>query len=151
MKHFIAKTVFGLTLVLPCLAAYGQPPKLADDKREHIESLKISFITQKLDLTRDEAQRFWPVYNEYYDALQSLRNERKEELRSYSERFDQLSDKEMADMVDKQIIYRQRELDVRKKYHAEFKSVLPVKKVALLYRAEDEFKANVLREFKARN
>jgi hypothetical protein len=53
-------------------------------------------------------------------------------------------------MVDKQIIYRQRELDVRKKYHAEFKGVLPVKKVALLYRAEDEFKASVLREFKSR-
>jgi len=151
MKHFIAKTIFGLTVVMFCPTAYGQPPKSPEDKREQIESLKISFITQKLDLTRDEAQSFWPVYNEYYDALQSLRNERREELRSYSERFEQLSDKEMTDMVDKQIIYRQRELDVRKKYHAEFKSVLPVKKVALLYRAEDEFKAKVLGEFKARN
>ncbi len=151
MKQRISKTVAALPVVLLCLAAYGQPPKMADDRREHIESLKISFITQKLDLTRDEAQRFWPIYNEYHDALQSLRNERKEELRSYSERFEHLSDKEMTDMVDKQIIYRQRELDVRKKYHAEFKSVLPVKKVALLYRAEDEFKAKVLGEFKARN
>jgi hypothetical protein len=81
MNHLIAKTALSLSVIFHCILAMAQPPGNMQDKREHIESLKISFITQKLNLTREEAQRFWPIYNEYYDALQSLRTERKEELK----------------------------------------------------------------------
>jgi len=145
------KTATGLLIMWLALSAVAQPPKNLQEKKEHIEQLKAAFITQKLDLTREEAQRFWPIYNEYHDALATMRRERKEEFKNYRERFDQLSEKELNEMVDKQIINRQRELDLMKKYHAEFKNVLPLRKVALLYRAEDEFKAKVLQELKRRD
>ena len=151
MKYLIARTTPALAIIMFSLCAAGQPPKDHRERCEQIETLKISFITQKLDLTREEAQRFWPVYNEYQDVLRTLRKERKEEFKTYRERFDELTEEDLSEMVDKQIINRQRELDLRKKYHAEFKSILPIKKIALLYRAEDEFKAKVLREFKSRN
>lgn len=152
MKCFLRKTqLSGLAAVLLCLTVGAQPPGHGPEKRAQIEAMKVSFITQRLNLTREEAQRFWPVYNEYHHALETLRKERKEEMKSYRERFDELSDKELMEMVDKQVIYRQRDLDLMKKYHAEYKSVLPVKKIALLYRAEDEFKAKVLQEIKSRD
>ncbi len=150
MKHLFAKTAFGALIVFFCLAAMAQPPKNQQEKKEHIEQLKISFITQKLDFTRDEAQKFWLVYNEYHDALEALRKERREKFKGYRERFDELSEKEMTELADEQIIHRQRELDLMKKYHAEYKSVLPIKKVAMLYRAEEEFKREVLKEVQNR-
>lgn len=148
---YIGQPLSALLIILFCLPALAQPPANQQDKKEKIEALKVAFITQKLELTREEAQRFWPVYNEYQDAKDALRKERKDLFRNYSERFDELSEKELTDLVDKQIIYRQRDLDLMKKYHAEYKSILPVKKIALLYRAEDEFKAKVLQEFKSRD
>jgi hypothetical protein len=34
-------------------------------RQEKIQALKIAFITQKLKLTPAEAEKFWPVYNQY--------------------------------------------------------------------------------------
>lgn len=144
--------VYLLTFVIVSCAtfsAYAQPEKF-QEKKEHIEALKASFITQKLNLTKEEAQKFWPVYNEYQDAKDALHKEQREEFKNYKDRFDQLSEKELTEFVDKQIIYRQRELDIDKKYHAEFKGTLPIVKVALLYRAEQEFRREVLKEMQNR-
>ena len=40
---------------------------------DKIKSLKIAFITERLNLSSDEAAVFWPVYNEHEDAIEKLR------------------------------------------------------------------------------
>lgn len=121
------------------------------ERKENIESMKIAFITQKLDLTPAEAQQFWPVYNQYSDKTQELRKKRKQDHRETKQDFDLLSDKEVEQAVDNEIISRQRELDLQKEYHVKFKTVLPIKKVAKLYAAEDQFKIVLLDKLKDRN
>src|SRR5436190_20382368 len=81
-------------------STYAQPEKF-QEKKEHIEALKVSYITQKLNLTKEEAQKFWPVYNEYQDTKDALHKEQREEFKSYKDRFDQLSEKELTEFVDK--------------------------------------------------
>jgi ABC-type uncharacterized transport system substrate-binding protein len=56
-------------------------------------------------------------------------------------------------LVDGEIIFRQQELDIIKKYHAQFKKILPIKKVALLYKAQEDYKKELLKQIqeKARN
>ena len=120
------------------------------DRKEQIESMKIAFLTKKLDLTPDEAKRFWPVFNQFTDEIQGLRKDRKDKIRDARDDFDKLSDKDVEKLVDDEIIFRQQELDVIKKYHAQFKSVLPIKKVARLYRAQEEFKRELLERIKDR-
>lgn len=139
-----------VALLIPAFQATAQSAKGDTDKREQIDAMRIAFITQQLSLTREEAQKFWPVYNEYRETLGKLRKERHDEFKKYRDNFSALSESEMTEYVDKQIIYRQRELDVMKKYHAEFKSILPIHKVAQLYRAEEEFKAKILKEAQQR-
>lgn len=145
----IARTPAALFFALILMAgatAFAQPPHDDGDKKEQIEAMRVAFITQQLNLTREEAQKFWPVYNEYRDGLNAMRKERHEAYKKYKADFASLTDKEYAEYADNEIIFRQRELDLMKKYHAEFKSLLPVKKVALLYRAENEFKKTLLKE-----
>jgi len=120
------------------------------NKREKIEAMKIAFITQRLSLNREEAQKFWPVYNEYDAEKGKLRKEKREQYRDYKTNFDDLSDEEITKFVDSQIIYRQRELDIQKKYHIDLKGVLPIRKVALLYKAEEDFKKHLLKEAQSR-
>ncbi len=152
MKDIIMKSSLILLLVLFfVLSAISQhPEKSYQDKKEQVEALRVSFITQRLNLTREEAQQFWPVYNEYRDTKTALRKERMDNFKSFREKFDALSEKELTDFADSHIIYRQRDLDIMKKYHAEFKSVLPIKKVALLYRVEEEFKSQVMKQAQGR-
>lgn len=146
-KIFVTVFLFSLISV-HAMAQHDR--ESCQEKKERIEALKVSFITQKLDLTKEEAQVFWPVYNEYQDEKHTLRNEKWDDIKDYKSRWNELSDQEIATYVDKKIIYEQRKLDIKKKYHAEFKEVLPMKKVALLYKAEDEFRKHLLNEAKMR-
>ena len=62
--------------------------------------------------------------------------------------IDDLSDSEIEQVIDDHIILDQKELDIKKKYHAEFKKVLSNKKIAKLYHSEDQFKRALLKRIK---
>jgi hypothetical protein len=115
--------------------------------REQVETMKIGFLTQRLSLTSEEAKVFWPVYTKYQDELETLRKSRRENLGD-QKRFNELSEKEIEKAVDSELGFRQSELDLLKKYHGQFKQVLPIKKVAMLYRAEEDFKRELLDRLK---
>lgn len=119
-------------------------------KKENIEALKISFFTKKLNLSPNEAREFWPVYNQYEEELSVLRKNHRKSLMEAKEEFSSLTDQEIEKLVDEHINFRQNEVDLLKKFHPQYKKVLPVKKVALLYKAEEEFKRHLLKQIKAR-
>lgn len=120
------------------------------DKNEAIAAMKVSFITRKLNLTTKEAQAFWPVYNQYEEELETLRKNHRKMVNESKDDFSQLSDADIEKMVDEQVNFRQKEIDVLKKYHPQFKKALPVKKVVLLYRAEEEFKRYLIKQIKGK-
>lgn len=112
--------------------------------REKVEAMKVGFMTERLNLTPEEAKVFWPVYNKYQDELESVRKSRRENLINAKMNFDEMTDKEVEKVIESEISSRQSELDLLKKYHPQFKQVLPIKKVAKLYRAEEDFKRKLL-------
>ena len=112
--------------------------------------MKIAFLTRRLNLTPEEAKKFWPVYNQFSEELKSVRETRNKAGRDVKDNFQQMTDKEIEKVVDSEISYRQQELDILKKYNAQFKQTLPMRKVALLYRAEDDFKKELLERIKER-
>ena len=119
-------------------------------RKEKMESMKIAFLTKRLDLTPDEAQKFWPVYNEFQKKRDELRKKRHEETKGAKENLDSLSDKQIESIVDGEMAFRQKNLDLDKEYHSKFKSVLPIRKVAKLYRAEDMFAHHLLEQISDR-
>lgn len=157
MKTSVLKKNLVLLLISTSTFVFAQPGgnKPASDKkekqaekRENIEAQRVAFITQELNLTPEEAQKFWPVYNQYTEKLQESRKKRRQEMKDSKENIDEMSDKEVEKLVDEEIIERQKELDLQKEYHSKFKAILPIKKVAKLYRAEDKFKRVLLNKLK---
>lgn len=97
---------------------------------DKIKSLEIAFVTRELNLTIEEAQHFWPVFNKYKQEFKSL-----------------VSGKiPNEDLLDKQ----QRVLDFRKKYRAEFLKVIPSEKVNQFYTVEAKFREMIRLELKQR-
>ncbi len=119
-------------------------------RKEEIESLKIAYLTKELNLTTAEAQQFWPVYNKFSDELESIRKNHKADLANVKMNIDSLSDADISKLIDNEMQFQQIELDLRKKYIAEYKKVLPIRKVALLLRAERSFRMELLKEFRNR-
>ena len=144
----------GILVIALCAlvgAAAAQPGRdFPGDKKEKLDAMRVGFLTQRLDLSSEEAKVFWPVYNKYSDELQALRKNRRKALMDAREEFANMPDKDVEKLVDNEIAFRQNELDIMKKYHAQFKQVLPIKKVAILYKTEEEFKHELLQKLKDR-
>lgn len=145
------KHIFTLlfTLILS-VSSVAQIKKDSASRKENIESMKIAFITQKLELTPQEAQQFWPVYNQYNEKTKELKKKRRQENREARSNFDELSDKEVEQLINNDLATRQKELDLQKEYNEKFKAVLPIKKVAKLYAAEEQFKIVLINKLKDR-
>jgi Spy/CpxP family protein refolding chaperone len=124
--------------------------KAQDDKPEknaRIESYKIAFITERLNLTPKEATAFWPVYNEFSDQLKKIKRSEKERIRYFKEKT-QVTDAESERFLSEFLSSKQQEFDLTKKYVVEFKRVLPPDKVARLVTLEQEFKMELLNRLK---
>lgn len=140
--------LLALIIAMPSIAQNGARRKKI---REQIDAQKVAFITEKLQLTPAEAQQFWPIYNEYESQRQIIVKEFIEKnLEERDMDVETLTDKQALEIADSQIIQAQKMLDLRKKYHAEFKKVLSPKKLLLLYQAERDFKKFILKEIRQR-
>lgn len=128
-------------LLLLAFTVSAQPP---EGNRERVEAMKIGFLTERLDLSPEEARTFWPIYNKYQDELETLRKGRRNNLIDARQNFDEMSDSDVAKTVDAELQFRQSELDIVRKYDPQFRKVLPIKKVARLYKAEEAFKRKLL-------
>ncbi len=121
------------------------PGKAADD---NMESLKIAYFTKHIQLTPAEAKVFWPVYNKYQAELKKVRLERNKRRKAAKDVYYSMSEQELEAYVDGEIISQQKEVDIKRKYHAQFKEILPLLKVGLLYKTEYEFKKKLLEKMK---
>lgn len=126
---------------------FGQRP-LRKEMREKIESQEAAMITQKLQLTPDEAKTFWPVFNEYRLKKEQLNKDFRDK---YGKKFmdnESLSEQEYKELADSQIKQDVFMLDLRKEYHNRFLSVLPASKVFKLYQVEKQFRRDLLERLK---
>lgn len=139
MKRFslIWITMFGLLAASIGVSSAQQPP--SKDAIEKIKAIQIQYLAKKLDLTPEEAQKFWPVYNNYTHEVEQLiaeRRQRKEQDKLSTENADDAARKNM----DKELNYEKRMLDIRSRYSAAFQQVLPGRKAGLVFKSEREFR-----------
>jgi len=143
-----------ITILLFSTVVFGQTAKKTDNcplDDEKIKAEKIAFITEKMDLTVKEAQQFWPVYNEFNDKMDALFKEEHKITRELKKGVDVLSDSEIESKLDRLLEIRSEKAKLEEVYHEKYKSVLPIKKVALLYDADREFRKHLLHKYKDQN
>lgn len=140
MPSFALRRMFGLLALLAfsmTTPALAQRPSASDGPRmERLESARVAYITDKLALTPEQSQRFWPIYKEYTEKRRSLRRQggglRRKDLTA-------MSDKDIQTAMDQQFAVRQGELDLEKEYVSRFQKAITLRQVAQLHQAEREF------------
>ena len=134
----------GALALLLCLllhgAASGQAPR-ARGRLNQLENAKIGYLTNKLALTQEQAQQFWPLYNEFSDKRRDL-NRRLRQLRAADPAT--LSDQQLTANLNQSLTLRQQEVDLEKDYLARFQRVITPRQAAQLYLAERQFTREVL-------
>src|SRR5580692_9530866 len=120
MKRFLLLTCFAFTILIG-VAQNGK----------QLDALKIAYITKRLDLSPDEAQKFWPIYNLYIEELKRTRQDAIRNSKSEIELDEAL-------------------LNVRKKYSVLFGQALSPQKIDIFFKSEKEFGHFVQEEIKNR-
>ena len=94
-----------------------------------LKALQIAYLTNKLNLKPEEAERFWPVFNQYQEEIRKARMEG----RNLPE-------------VEKE----QKIVDIRKKYFDEFAKVLNKERADRVFKADNEFRDVIRKEIQER-
>ena len=141
MKKF--KLIYLLICWLMASIAVGQ----IESKRDKIEALRVSFISQKVNFTTQEAQAFWPLYNEYQDKIILARKSFRQQYNKNTD-YNFTTDREAEAYLNAEITLKQKEFEYYKDYLEKFKKIIPVKKIALLLKAEEEFKKELIKNIK---
>lgn len=136
MKKLIYTLSFLMFISTFNLSAQGQ------NKSKQIEAIKIAYLTRRLELTPEESQKFWPVYNQYQDELGALNRQKKQTRTENADNPNQL--------VDDDLKFETKTLELKKKYRQEFGKVLSAEKVKKLYMAERDFREELIRQLRNR-
>jgi hypothetical protein len=116
------------TLVCSSLLATAQTESPQPEKKEQdIEALKVAFLSKELQLTPEEAQQFWPVYNEYAREMKTAVSD----------------DRDIIDTEEKV-------LNLRKRYRERFVKVLGPERMNRMFGAEVRFRRLLIKAIRQR-
>jgi len=118
--------------------------------QERIKTLKVAFITERLGLTSQEAQQFWPVYNAHDQSLQKLRRKERQRFGSQLPFLNDLTEKEASDLLSEYSAIQKEKHLLEQKFVSDMQGVLPAKKIVLLLKAEEDFKKRLLQQVRKR-
>ena len=102
LSFLLSFFVVAVTIAQPQEKPMGPRGKGPKPSKENVEALKVAFITRHLNLTIEEAQKFWPAYNAYFEDLKKVRKDNKEDVLAFEEAA----------------------LNIKKKYRNDFKKAL---------------------------
>ena len=125
------KQLFIISSLITVLFISAKAQDDNNQKVDRIEALKIAYITKKLALTPTEAQKFWPIYNNYTTEIKNARLDHRQNKTSELETEDKI-------------------LNIRKKYNKEFSGAISNDQINTLFRSEKEFGNYVQKELQER-
>lgn len=135
-------------LFLFSIHSFAQPSM--GEKNEQIRTLKVGFITNELSLTKEEAAKFWPIYNTFDNKQYELKSRKMNAFKSRmdDDAIDKMSEKEAVALLAQMENTEDDLYVLRKKFISNLKGVLPARKIIKLKKAEDDFKRKLLQQYR---
>jgi hypothetical protein len=124
--------------------SFGQ----SDDAKRKIESARIAVITERLNLTPEQAQEFWPLYNEFLAKRKAFRQDYSNAKSKVD--VENASEKERKELLEYGMQLKERSLTLEKEYSDRMLRVISTKQIMELRQAEDDFKKMLLRQIERR-
>ncbi len=140
MKHLVT-LILALFLTTALVAQ-------EDAARQKIESARIALITERLELTPDQAEKFWPIYREYQEKMNGLRQEF-QQARGNVRRQD-LTEEESQRLLQLGMKMKEQQLGLEKTYSERLTQIITSRQLLALRKAEDDFRRMLLERLEKR-
>jgi Spy/CpxP family protein refolding chaperone len=104
--------------------------------RADIRSQRKEITAQNMNLTADEATKFWPIFDQYRKEAIKPNDDRWALIKDYAANYNTMTDAQAQDYMTKSTAIEQQLLELRMKYVPMFEKVLSPKKTALWYQID---------------
>lgn len=111
------------------------------DKFAKIKAEKIAFLTEKMDLKVNEAEKFWPLYNDYNKAMWAIRNEARSSIKSPNE-------EQAKSILFTNLDKEEKEIALKRSFYEKASKVVSYQKLYLFDKGEREFRLKILERYK---
>lgn len=136
-------------LILITFILIGSLQGIAQEKKNHrekIKSLKTAHITEGLNLTSEEAEKFWPIYNEFEKEKRKLYRKEHADI----ENLECISETKANAMLSEYVEIEKSDYLLQRKFYQDLKEIFPAKKIIQLKKVEDEFNKKLWKEYRER-
>lgn len=140
------RKILPLILLFTC-SFYAQ--ENIKDKKEQIKSLKVAFLTSELDLSSQESEKFWPLYNAYDDKQFELRHEKMKAFKSKlnDDALSKMNEKDAAILLSQMEANEEELFLLRKKFSKSLRTIFSATKILKLKKAEEDFNRKLLQQY----
>ena len=142
-----------IAMTLPNQAQGQDREQMAKERKEmgeRIKASKIAFITEQVDLSPEEAQTFWPLYNEMEHKRENITHNLMKRFKDW-DKSEEVSEEQAEEIMQQRFAEEQALLDLKKEYHEKFTEVLPATRVLKLYEAEHRFRGMLMERLRGRD
>ena len=144
------KIIFVLGFFFILFQGFSQPKYEKNGDFKKFQSMKVAYMTEKINLTPEEAQVFWPVYNEFDKKRYEIHKKSHDLGKDIHDNFDSYTDKDFRKFLTKMENQDLAELNLAKEYNDKFLKILPARKVVLIDSVEKDFRYKMIREFRGK-
>ena len=141
------KKILTFALIIVGFTAIAQN-KNQQDAKSKLEAARIALITDRLGLTPEQAQQFWPIYNEYAEQRRAIQQEFRESRKGLD--MENLSEEQSQAMVRARMQGKQKQLDLETRYSERLMNVINTRQLMSLKKAEDDFRGMIIRRLEQR-
>ena len=139
------KNIFLLVIIFASISAFGQHDRRGvrgnEETRDKIRAAHAAYITQRIELTTFESEKFWPLYREYFEKRRDLRQRMRDARQTES------NDKDLLEM---DLSTKKEELELEREFMEKLQEFIPAEKLVKLRQAEIDFRKLLLRKVQER-
>ena len=145
--HLMKKIIILLSLFI-CTISFGQD---FERRAERVKALRVAFISNKLDLTSQEAEKFWPIFNKFSDSQTNLHKQKRQLMLKLRPE----NTVGMSDSATLKLLNESENIDAdlenkKRQFVKDLQGVISPQKILLLKKLDEDFKSTLLKQFKNR-
>lgn len=137
------KTLLLLFVMTSSFWGISQSP----EAKQKIEAARIALITERLELTPEQAEKFWPVYREYGMKQREIRQDFDQQRKTFDP--NKASEEENKKMLEMATKVKERQLKLEREYSDRILKVINTRQLNNLRKAENDFKEMLLKRIRA--
>lgn len=147
------KKIITLIYITFCLSL-SINAQINSEGRKKIKALKVAYLTEQMNLSTSEAEKFWPVYNTYNKTQYEIRNNYKHSIKKIEKEHEDvanISEEKAKKLVSLKLETDKKLYEEQSKFTKQLVGIISYKKILKLQIAEMEFGRKLLRKYRHRD